>query len=41
MAALDARVGSMSGTIGRQPSFEDETCPTFYYALALDSLVKA
>jgi hypothetical protein len=41
MSALESRVGSMSGTLGRQPSFEDETTATFYYALALDSLVKA
>ena len=41
MSALDSRVGSMSGTLGRQPSFEDETCATFYYAMALDSLMKA
>ena len=40
LAALDARVGPMSGTIGRQPGFEDETYATFYYGLALDSLMK-
>jgi hypothetical protein len=41
LSALESKVGSMSGTLGRQPSFEDETTATFYYALALDSLVKA
>jgi hypothetical protein len=41
MDSLGSRVGSMSGTLGRQPSFDDETGPTFYYALALDALVKA
>jgi hypothetical protein len=40
MSKLDARVGTMAGTIGRQPGFEDETGPTFYYAIALDSLMK-
>jgi hypothetical protein len=40
LTALDGRVGPMSGTIGRQPGFEDETCATFYYGLAVDSLMK-
>ena len=40
MAKLDARVGAMSGMLGRQPGLEDETMATFYYALALDSMVK-
>jgi hypothetical protein len=41
MSKLDARVGAMSGMLGRQPGLEDETMATFYYALALDSMVKA
>jgi len=40
MSRLDARVGAMSGTVGRQPGFEDETLATFYYSLALDSMVR-
>ena len=40
MNKLDARVGTMSGTLGRQPGFDDETGATFYYAVALDSLLK-
>jgi hypothetical protein len=40
MAKLDGRVGAMSGMLGRQPGLEDETMATFYYALALDSMVK-
>jgi hypothetical protein len=40
MNKLDARVGTLSGTIGRQPGFEDETGATFYYAVALDSLIR-
>jgi hypothetical protein len=40
MAKLDARVGTMSGMLGRQPGLEDETMATFYYALALDAMVK-
>jgi hypothetical protein len=37
---LDARAGALSGALGRQAGFEDETTPTFYYAMALDSLLK-
>jgi hypothetical protein len=40
MNKLEARVGTLSGTIGRQPGFDDETIATFYYAIALDSLIK-
>jgi hypothetical protein len=40
MGTLEARVRPMSGTLGRQTGFEDETAPTFYYALALDAMVK-
>ncbi len=40
MGRLDTRVGTMSGTIGRQPGFDDETAATFYYAIALDALMK-
>jgi hypothetical protein len=29
------------GVLGRQPGYTNETCPTFYYALAADSLVHA
>ena len=41
MNRLDAQVGTMSGTLGRQPGFDDETVATFYYATALDSLLKS
>jgi hypothetical protein len=41
MNKLDARVGTLSGTLGRQPGFDDETGATFYYAIALDSLVNS
>jgi hypothetical protein len=40
MTTLESRVRSMSGTLGRQAGFEDETGPTFYYGLALDAMVK-
>src|SRR4029450_5153972 len=30
MTTLEGRVRSMSGTLGRQAGFEDETGPTFY-----------
>jgi hypothetical protein len=40
MNKLDTRVGTLSGTLGRQPGFDDETGATFYYAIALDSLIK-
>jgi hypothetical protein len=40
MSKLDSRVGAMSGMLGRQPGLEDETMATFYYALALDSMVR-
>jgi hypothetical protein len=36
---LESRLGPDSGMLGRQPGFEDETAATFYYALALDSLL--
>jgi hypothetical protein len=41
MNKLDARVGTLTGTLGRQPGFDDETGATFYYAIALDSLIKS
>ncbi len=39
LAELDDR--AEGGTIGRQPGFSSETLPTFYYAMAIDALVKA
>jgi hypothetical protein len=35
---LHRRVAPATGTLGRQPGFDDETLATFYYGLALDSL---
>jgi hypothetical protein len=40
MSKLDTRIGAMSGMLGRQPGLEDETMATFYYAFALDSMIK-
>lgn len=40
MTKIDGRIGAMSGMLGRQPGLEDETMATFYYALALDSMIK-
>jgi hypothetical protein len=37
---LERRAGAMSGTLGRQPGHEDETAATFYFGLALDSVVR-
>jgi hypothetical protein len=38
LAELDRR--SIDGALGRQPGFPPETAATFYYALAVDALVK-
>jgi hypothetical protein len=38
MAELDTRL--QDGALGRAPGFGDETAATFYYALAVDALVK-
>jgi hypothetical protein len=38
LAELDQR--SLGGALGRQPGFPPETASTFYYALAVDALVK-
>ncbi|HEY0714130.1 MAG TPA: hypothetical protein VGF45_15725, partial [Polyangia bacterium] len=39
LAKLDARVGAMSGMLGRHSGLEDETMATYYFGLALDALV--
>jgi len=37
---LESRSGTMTGTLGRQPGYEDETAATFYFGLALDAALR-